>query len=184
MKQKTVGHALVIGGSGMLREASLWLTHQGYSTSVIGRNRSKLDSLAAEHSSIFPLSVDYTHLPDLKNIIRESITSHGVFDIIVAWIHNDQEKVLNVILQEIERVSDKSWQLYHVLGSSDNVDEIKNGVRLTSNCHYYQIQLGFKMENGHSRWLTNSEIATGVIESIENKTNVLVGQLEPWEMRP
>src|SRR5690606_12782307 len=34
-------HALVIGGTGMLRGVCLWLTEQGYVTSVIGRSGEK-----------------------------------------------------------------------------------------------------------------------------------------------
>jgi hypothetical protein len=39
--------------------------------------------------------------------------------------------------------------------------------------HYLQVILGFVLENGRSRWLTDVEISQGVVTAIE-----------PWSSRP
>jgi len=48
-----MNHALVIGGSGMLAGASLWLAQEGYRVTVIGRNPQKLKRLTDQHSNLF-----------------------------------------------------------------------------------------------------------------------------------
>ncbi|MDR2996156.1 MAG: short-chain dehydrogenase, partial [Bacillus cereus] len=38
-------HALVIGGTGMLKKVSIWLCEQGYHVSIIGRDEVKLGNV-------------------------------------------------------------------------------------------------------------------------------------------
>ncbi|WP_158582332.1 hypothetical protein [Rummeliibacillus sp. POC4] len=40
-----MSHALIIGGSGMLKEASVWLASQYDDVTVIGRRKKKMDFL-------------------------------------------------------------------------------------------------------------------------------------------
>ncbi|MEK8198286.1 hypothetical protein [Lysinibacillus sp. FSL M8-0134] len=49
-------HALVIGGTGMLANTSLWLVNNGYHVSVIGRNANRMERLLnkANNSSMNP----------------------------------------------------------------------------------------------------------------------------------
>jgi hypothetical protein len=45
--------------------------------------------------------------------------------------------------------------------------------------------LGFKIEDNSSRWLTNDEISSGVIEAITNdEEEKIVGIVSPWDKRP
>lgn len=53
-------HALVIGGSGMLAGASLWLARAGHQVSVIGRNPQKLKRLCDQHPNLHGVSADYS----------------------------------------------------------------------------------------------------------------------------
>lgn len=48
------------------------------------------------------------------------------------------------------------------------------------------VKLGFIIEdNNSSRWLTNSEIAQGIIDAIEHEIlEKHVGVFEPWNLRP
>lgn len=81
--------------------------------------------------------------------------------------------------------TDKEWSLYHVLGSNENLKEIKREIIEINNCDYHQVQLGFIIENNRSRWLTNEEISNGVINCIEVKSErFIVGTLTPWDKRP
>ncbi|MEY2301916.1 hypothetical protein ACFWJC_21505 [Bacillus wiedmannii] len=38
-------HALVIGGTGMLKRVSMWLCEQGFHVSIIGRDEVKLENV-------------------------------------------------------------------------------------------------------------------------------------------
>lgn len=177
-------HALVIGGTGMLKEATLWLTEQDYHVSVIARNSSKMKRLMMECNnpdSITPILVDYK---DSELFAAELRKLHGKIDLVVAWIHSVAPEALGIITSTFASQRD-TWQLYHVLGSSSNISEIKKKVQAPDNCSYHQVQLGFILEGNASRWLTNEEISSGVIAAIESGRALhVVGVLEPWEKRP
>lgn len=180
-------HALVVGGTGMLADTSLWLVSQGYHVSVIGRNRGRMGQLigrSTNQSQMTPILVDYNDDFQLIQALKSSVEINGPIQLVVAWIHSYAERALQLISQEIAQ-SNESWKLFHVLGSSTNLTEMKEEVKIPDSCQYHQVQLGFVIENGHSRWLTNKEISQGVIEAIYNDTLLhIVGTLEPWEKRP
>lgn len=179
-------HALVIGGTGMLSKLSLWLVNEGYHVSVIGRNSDRMNQLinaSKEKSQFTPLLIDYTNDIQLRELLKMTIKKNGTIDLVVAWIHSAGENVLNVVSQELS--GEKSWRLFHVLGSSTNLNKIKNKTKTPFNCLYRQIQLGFVIENRRSRWLTHNEICDGIKDSIaDDKLEKIVGTLKPWEKRP
>jgi len=170
----------------MLRAATLWLAAQGYEVMATGRNASRLDNLRAQSKSITTLPCDYGQLEEFISSIRQSSSeqSQPGFDLVLAWIHGDDEPILKRIAELIEEKPDTQWKLFHVLGSSGNVDAIRKKIQMSPRCNYFQIQLGFKLEGNFSRWLSNEEISAGTIASMREEKNVLVGQLEPWEDRP
>jgi hypothetical protein len=178
-------HALVVGGSGMLAKTSLWLAENGYKVSVIGRNQQNLRKLIDINPDIIPISVDYNHERQFRSCINNSVASQGPYESVVAWIHNNDKKIIQIIESEIRRTSSMEWSLYHVLGSSSNLEDIRKELASIENCKYHQIQLGFIIENSQSRWLTNDEISDGVIYGIRSKLKKhLVGTLMPWNQRP
>ena len=180
-------HALVVGGTGMLSRVSLWLIDNGYHVSIIARNAERMKQLLQETSSesrVTPLLVDYRNNDELKEEINRTIKENGDIDIVVAWIHSIAENALQIIANEISKRKN-NWELFHILGSSSNLDEIKKKTAAPTSYVYYQVQLGFKFESTRSRWLTDKEISEGVIEAIRKKKKVLIiGQIEPWENRP
>jgi short-subunit dehydrogenase len=55
-------HALVVGGTGMLAEVSLWLLENGYHVSIIARNMDRMNRLIEKKrfkSRVTPILVDY-----------------------------------------------------------------------------------------------------------------------------
>ncbi|MCT2534803.1 short-chain dehydrogenase [Aquibacillus koreensis] len=180
-------HALVVGGTGMLSDVSLWLVDRGYHVSIIARNSNRMEKLMSTthlKDNITPLLVDYTDGEKLQEQIHYTVEKNGSIDIVVAWIHSVAEHALSVIINEVSQKQDE-WELFHILGSSSDLDRIKQKASVPENCLYYQIQLGFVNDGSHSRWLTNAEISAGVMEGIKKKERVhTVGQLEPWENRP
>jgi len=176
-------HALVVGGTGMLSNVTLFLKKEGYFVSVIGRDPSKYERLSHSTNSTF-LSVDYHETDQLRQKIQHTINQHGSLQLIVAWIHSSAPNALGIILEEAAKTS-KEFRLFHVLGSSSNLDKIKEAAAVPKNCLYRQVQLGFILEGNRSRWLSNHEIASGVIQSIQEDNPIkVIGVLEPWEKRP
>lgn len=181
-------HALVIGGTGMLSNTSLWLVRNGYHVSVIGRNESRMESLirkTTNPSFITPVLVDYSDTERLQKELRATIERNGPIELVVAWIHSYAEHALDLISKEISDWSNGQWKLFHVLGSSKNLSEVLDNVKIPDSAQYHQVKLGFIIENNRSRWLTNEEISQGVIDSIQKGQSIsVVGTIEPWEKRP
>ncbi|MEK4356481.1 short-chain dehydrogenase [Paenibacillus sp. FSL M7-1455] len=178
-------HALVVGGSGMLAGASLWLADQGYTVSVIGRSRSKMEKLTEASPNIIPLLMDYNDEESLTGGIRSSIAAHGAYNIVVAWIRGNYPKIIHAISNEIKSASDREWSLYHVTGSRSNLDEIAKEIGDIPKRTVHQVKLGFVIEDEASRWLTHEEISNGVINCIKSGAKrTVIGTLTPWEKRP
>ncbi|GIO23740.1 short-chain dehydrogenase [Oceanobacillus sp. J11TS1] len=181
-------HALVVGGTGMLSGVSLWLAGEATKVSVIARSQGKMKELlvkAHQDACIIPLLVDYKDSTALKEKIRACISQNGPIDLVVAWIHSDGKNALDIISNEVAQTS-PFWKLYHVLGSSANIAQIKEvAVKKHPNCQYRQIQLGFIWEKSYSRWLTHQEISKGIIDAIiRNQEVKVIGTLEPWNRHP
>ena len=177
-------HALVIGGTGMLSGVSIWLSENGYHVSVIGRNPKKMQQLLDQNpSQMTPLFVDYTNNEELAKQFHRIQKKNGPIHLVIAWIHSTGQNVIPCLTECLSR--SEPWKLFHVNGSSSNLDEIKEKTKVPIRVNYQQILLGFKIENGISRWLTNEEISTGVIEAIaEDKFEQIIGTIEPWYKRP
>ncbi|QFT87520.1 short chain dehydrogenase [Bacillus sp. THAF10] len=166
--------ALVIGGTGMLKEVCIWLTEQDFHVTVVARYPVKMEALiaAASPEKITPVLADYMQTAQLKSKLQ------GQYDLIIAWVHSGGEAAVQMLLA-------KTNEFYHVLGSRADLKKIKEGLKIPESCNYHQVQLGFILQGESSRWLKNSEIAAGVIEAVKRKQpRSLVGTIEPWEKRP
>ncbi|MFF2175688.1 hypothetical protein ACFVT8_04360 [Lysinibacillus sp. NPDC058147] len=80
----------------------------------------------------------------------------------------------------------KSVVLYHIKGSSSYLINDRTKSYFPFNITYRVVKLEFILEdNNSSRWLTNSEIAQGIIDAIEQEIpEKHVGVFEPWSLRP
>lgn len=177
-------HAIVIGGTGMLANVSIWLLENGYHVSVIGRNPEKMRPLLDQNpAQLTPVLVDYTNTKELVEQLHHVQQQNGPIQLVVAWIHSSGTRVVPCLTESLPRF--QSWDLFHVNGSSSSLVDIKAKTAVPPNVAYHQIQLGFKIEGGLSRWLTHEEISEGVIKAIqENKSKHIIGTITPWEKRP
>ncbi|MBS4209461.1 short-chain dehydrogenase [Bacillus sp. FJAT-50079] len=179
-------HALIVGGTGMLANVSHWLVANGYHVSVIGRNQVRMEKFLERIDSkeVTPIIVDYINEKELRERLQQSIRLNHPINLVVAWIHTIAPDALKAICHEVS-LYHYEWSLFHVLGSSSNIEDIKQKTAVPPFCQYHQIQLGFINEGNQSRWLTHQEISNGVIEAIQQKKSVhTVGVIEPWEKRP
>ncbi|KZE46880.1 short-chain dehydrogenase [Brevibacillus parabrevis] len=177
--------ALVIGASGMLTEVARWLAKEGYQVTVVGRDRQKLARVrdgTGNPGAFQLLALDYGHTEALRTAMTELVARRGAIDLVVSWIHTTAQEALPVIMTELSR-SERPFELYHVCGS--RAWKTPPVVHVPATCAYRRVILGFVCEDEQSRWLTNREIADGVIQAIRQKAaQAIVGQVEPWERRP
>lgn len=185
-------HALVVGGTGMLRGVSLHLAETGYTVSVVARSRARLDSLAAASTApgaINPLPLDYRQSERLVEALRSAMEQHGPVELAVCWIHSAPPDALRLTVETIATRS-PSCRLFHVRGSAV-ANPAAGGPRAPEwmeehpGIRYRQVVLGFVIEGNRSRWLTHEEISGGVISAIaDDAPYSIVGTVEPWSMRP
>lgn len=177
---KSNGHALVIGGTGMLAGVCIHLAREGFAVSVIGRTVPKFKRLQVESppNSIFPLITDYD-TEDVFDEVNNAMRERGPFDLIISWTPN--YSVLERIC-ELNHAA-KSFRLFHVKGSRRYFED--EPIQIPSQCNYRKVFLGFVMEGSGSRWLTHHEIAHGVIQQIaSDEKEGIIGQIYPYEQRP
>ncbi|SDI80164.1 hypothetical protein [Natribacillus halophilus] len=179
-------HAIVFGGTGMLAGATKWLINNADHISVIGRNKHRLEQLYPGHdnSDLRLVALDYKDNEALSHFLRKTIQTYGPIDLIVSWIHSIASDAIPIILDELTHQK-RPWRFFHIKGSSDDLPSILGEYTVPWNCLYRDVQLGFKIEEDVSRWLTHEEISNGVISAIHyDKKQTIVGTLYPWSTRP
>lgn len=186
-------HALVVGGTGMLRGLTLALAGKGYIVSVIARDATRLralaDAAAGLPGGVNPVPLDYREGARLRAALREAIAQHGRIVVAVCWIHSTAPHALEQIAGVIEG-SRVPCRLFHVRGSAaaNPAEKAKQLPAWLEDCphvQYRQVILGFVVEPWGSRWLTHEEISGGVLTAVQNDAAFhIVGTVEPWSMRP
>jgi NAD(P)-dependent dehydrogenase (short-subunit alcohol dehydrogenase family) len=180
----TRGHDLVIGGSGMLAGLVRQLAADGRQVTVIARGRERLQRLAAPN--ILPLPLDYRDAAALEQGIAGAVAETAPIARCVAWMHDDD---LDRALKIAGRVRDVYCQ---VLGSA-SADPSRPDLLAPWQAAFAPLGrpvlrlavLGFVLENGGSRWLSDAEISAGVGQALTSDRPVsIVGKLTPWSRRP
>ncbi|MCM3595355.1 short-chain dehydrogenase [Metabacillus idriensis] len=175
-------HILVVGGTGMLADAAVWLEQHAETVTVIGRKQHRHYKLQTRMKKVNSLIVDYADNGELRKQIKKAIERFGPITLVVSWIHSYAADALVIISEEVSKSAEK-WRLFHIQGSSSHLE--KKTVNVMPNCLYRSILLGFILEADGSRWLTNKEICEGVIKCVEeDNKDMVIGILEPWEKRP
>lgn len=179
-------HTLIIGGTGMLKKTTEYLSENYETVSVICRNRNRIDNRL---KNINPLVLDYTNYETLSKNISEAIEKFGKIELVVSWIHSTAPFAPKLIAEKINSHGEP-FRFFDILGSayadpSKNNEDRKNIFSEYNNLLHREIILGFVVESGSSRWLTNDEISSGVIEAIKNDIpEKIIGTVSPWGKRP
>lgn len=179
-------HALVLGGTGMLQDVSLDIARRSREITSVARTHDSLETLDA----LIDPRVTHHQLAlnwDEPDAYLETIESHLVGtsppELVVAWIHDT-----DVALRLTSLVSTSTF--FHIIGSGSSVPaEIATRFHEQFAPHasidYAQVILGFRRGAEGSRWLTDEEISSGVLEAIDREHHVhVVGTIEPWSDRP
>jgi hypothetical protein len=178
------GPALVVGGSGMLAGLSLRLLDRCTRVSVLARNEARIRAISP---AIHPLVCDYSDESAVAGALAADARRHGAPELLVAWVHPKAPALRRRLAGAVA----PGGRLVQVLGSAhgdparpdrlEAMAEAAAGLPIA----YQAIVLGFVVEAGRSRWLTNDEISDGVLARLEKGVPLdHVGTLSPWSARP
>src|SRR5690625_5239544 len=147
-------HAVVVGGTGVLSGSSRWLLDNAYHVSIIARNANRMNRLIDKtsfQSRVTSAVADYKTSDELNEDVDATIIRKGNIDLVVAWIHSIAKDAFGIVTEAVSNNS-REWELYHVLGSSSDIDLMKRKIPVPDDCLFHHVQLGFVMEDAHSRW--------------------------------
>ena len=182
----TPGHALVVGGTGMLRGVVVDLARRGHQVSVVARGGERLASLERDGCGrVHGLPQDWHDTSALERAVAESASRHGPISLAVVWIHSSAPEGPVAVA----RAMAPPCRYLHVLGSSaadpSRPDTGRRARFEELGLEYREVVLGFVVDDGRSRWLTNVEIAAGVLRAVDSDLlRSVVGVVEPWSARP
>lgn len=97
-------HALVVSGTGMLIDVTLWIVKKGYYVSVIGRTKNKfrlVQNEVTDQSQLTFLQLDYANANMIKEQLTSSIAKNGPIKLVVAWIHSTALNALATIVDVV-----------------------------------------------------------------------------------
>jgi hypothetical protein len=138
------------------------------------------------------VAVDYFDERAFAEAVDHVVTGAGVPDLVLGWFHEDAPAL--ALARQLSALapepSIRPIDFFHVLASATsdpaaNRRTIEADFGALANLRYHSIVLGFVSSQGASRWLTNEEISSGVIEALESGLpRRTVGTTTPWAERP
>jgi hypothetical protein len=184
-------HTLVIGGTGMLREATIALAQRSTLLTAVSHSRSALRELGQALSGT-PcerrlLSLDWQNAAEFISTLKRHIEASGAPSLVVAWLH---DPALGPVVANAISLLDSRCDFFQVLGihAADPArapNDLYASLAPRGELGYHQVILGFTKTESGSRWLTHSEISAGVLEAIARKApSHIVGTVTPWSDRP
>ena len=186
-------HAIVVGGTGMLRAATLGIAARGFAVSVVARNARRLGALAAEAASrggvVRPVCVDYRYADAFAFGLETAVREAGPPSLAVVWAHSVAPDAPIAVAQAIADAGARA-DFFHVLGSAIADPSMPDDGRAAAFAEfpalaYHEIILGFVLGTTTSRWLNEEEISAGVLRAVDSGARqTVVGVVEPWEARP
>jgi hypothetical protein len=180
-------HTLVIGGTGMLREATIALARRSRLLTAVSHSRNALRDLGQALSGV-PcerrlLSLDWEQSAEFVLALQRHVAA-GPPTLVVAWLHDPD---LGPALAAALAHHSLQCHFFQVLGS-DAADPARAGETPPANhgrLEYHRVVLGFHKTERESRWLTHAEISAGVLEAIAlGLPSHVVGAVTPWSDRP
>jgi len=183
-------HALVVGGTGMLSGLCHRLLRDGWDVSAVARHASAF-AARMQQPALIGFDCDYTDDDALDCALDDVSTRARPFRLVVAWIHSTAPDAARRIAARVA-APEAAMRFVHVLGSAvadparpDRLDAWRNRVASGLPIDYAQAVLGFVVEGGRSRWLTNAEISDGVYQAAMSARGFsIVGTVAPWSVRP
>lgn len=142
------GHALAVGGTGMLAPATRALTARGHAVTAIARRPADLGP------GVTSIPVDYRSVEELREALARATESHGPIELAVCWIHTDAPDAARIVADALA----PGARLVQVFGTL--VWPLAN---VPLHLAYRQVLLG----SHEGRWLTHEEISSGVMDAVD-----------------
>jgi molybdopterin-guanine dinucleotide biosynthesis protein A len=155
------GHALVVGGTGMLAGLTTALAERGHSVTVVARSGAALPRGAVQ------LAVDYRDDRTLAEGLAAAVAERGEIELAVAWIHTDAPAAPATVAGAVA----PGGRLVQVFGT-----RVWPLQPVPPHVSYRRVLLG----SIGDRWLTDDEIAAGVLDAIDtDEPLAVVGERDP-----
>ncbi len=172
----TAPHILVVGGTGMLSGLCKALAGDGERLSLLSRQ-------ASAHGGF---DCDYYDEASFAAALDAAIARSGPITLAIAWFHSLKIAAPRMLAAQVRG---RMFQVMgHAMGDPERPDRLATAAKVAEglpDCALRQVVLGFKIEPGRSRWLTNEEISAGVLSAVQaDLTYSVIGQTEPWSARP
>ncbi|MFN3523014.1 MAG: hypothetical protein ACK4YQ_12260 [Phenylobacterium sp.] len=183
------GHALVVGGTGMLAGAVRGLALDGWRVSVLARGAESF--VKDPGAPVDGFDCDYQNLAAFDAALRAAEAANGRIGLAVAWFHTLKIEAPRRLAEAVGAPGEAGLYV-QVLGSGvadparpDRLRIAADVSRGLPDCRLSQVILGFEIEGGAARWLTHAEISTGVLRAIRDGAPLsVIGRTEPWAARP
>jgi hypothetical protein len=157
------GCSLIIGGTGMLAQATRWLADRSAAVLLAARHASRF---APADSRFVPLDTDWTG-PAFRDDLTGALSAAPPVDRALLWLHQP-EPILAWLLPLLPRA-----RIVLVLGSLDGRPQAPSVPLIT-------VRLGSQpTADGGRRWLTDPEISQGAIAAFTSGRSQIVGELRP-----
>ena len=154
------GHALVVGGTGMLAHATRALAERGHVVTSVARRPMDFGPQAT------PLTLDYRDGNALGEALAGATKARGPIELAVCWIHTDAPEAPRIVADALA----PGARLVRVFGT-----RVWQLAEVPLHVAYRQVLLG----SIDGRWLTHEEIAAGVLEAVDaDRPLYVVGERE------
>jgi molybdopterin-guanine dinucleotide biosynthesis protein A len=152
------GHALVVGGTGMLAGLTHGLAGRGHALTSISRSGNEPAADDARngpaHARVAAVAVDYRETAPLAAALAKAVAERGPIELAVCWIHSDAPEAPRIVAEALA----PGARLVQVFGT--RVWPLED---VPLQIAYRQVLLGEK----DGRWLTHDDIAGGVLEAVD-----------------
>lgn len=177
-------HALAVGASGMLAGACHGLAQRGWQVTVMARDPRRLATATAGAPHLWPVPCDYRDTAAFTGALAAATRERGPLHLALCWIRSSAPQALAAVADTVA----SGGRVVHVLGSAsrDPSTSGSDALRRQHRIRYQRVVLGFVVEQGWSRWLTDAEICAGALAAVDDPAAdpYVVGQVEPWSARP
>ncbi|MGH3438332.1 MAG: hypothetical protein ACRDRN_17930 [Sciscionella sp.] len=184
--EAVTGRALVVGGSGMLSGCTATLVADGWHVVTPSRRYGPIpdrDQAGARRALWVP--ADWNDPEAFTEGARDALG--GAADLLVVWVHSSYRRA---VLRALATLLRSSAPVIEVHGSAA-ADPLTGCPEPKLPGHpTQQVVLGFVRSGGRVRWLTNAEIADGVLAAVRRALSGRppmlhqVGELRPWALHP
>jgi hypothetical protein len=188
----TAGHLLAVGATGMLAGAVETLAARSRTVTLVARGSRRLEALSARiraaGAAPRALALDYREVEPLLAALRGEFESVGPVDRALLWIHGDAPRTPPALVALLEETSPGARVLL-VLGSASADPSADLDARLAGlgarRIELRALVLGFAVEGGRSRWLSDDEISAAAVAALDGEERIrIAGTVRPWSARP